>query len=595
LNTGIVFQGVIGKSWKDEHKRLPYTREPLSEFDRLLYERSGYQILKDTSYTHEIYSDPILPDYCGNLTSLFGIYDCQIVFHKIGLLDFVPQHVPSNLVYCDKEKVDKENVFHTIMLLEDWQSGQYLEIGDIGITNWKEGDWYKISAGTKISYGNFGTANMYVLFVTGKNTYSGQLNMLLHFNLPNYNDQPASSHPLIQTRIRPIVQSPQNIGSAAMVYMNNGPIEELDSLEHDEEGKTFINEHGIKIWLFEPMCSYTEGEEHTQGYYSEFKYPHDLTLMRSKELDSILGYQQKNNIDNHKITVYTGEYNSENHYPYYAENLNIVCNDLYLAIQNPIVGLEDNLTDEYLTHPFNKKFISLNWRFTKHRQFVANFLAGENGYLSWYFKNNFEDLIDTFWADIESWKETQPNIYAKLQENNKVLEANSPYIVDQFTFNAHYDGTADMWPDVDEYDKGQTPSISNTQDINLYKFYKEAFFDIVTETRFAEPSANFSEKILQPVQYMKPFVVFAPPKTLEYFKSFGYQTFSEFWDESYDDELDHDKRLVKLLELVDSILNKSIEELRTMYQQMRPIVEHNKSTYLELVRHPNYTNTEWYG
>jgi hypothetical protein len=72
------------------------------------------------------------------------------------------------------------------MLLEDWQSGQYLELDNIGITNWKEGDWYKIRSDTTIAYGNFGKANMYVLFVTGKGTFTGQLNMLLYFNLPNY-------------------------------------------------------------------------------------------------------------------------------------------------------------------------------------------------------------------------------------------------------------------------------------------------------------------------------------------------------------------------------------------------------------------------
>ena len=595
MSENIIFEGSAGKAWEDEHRRLRYTREPLSEFDRLLYERSGYNMLKDTSLTHEIYSDPILPLWCRHLTHVFGLYDLESAFHKIGLLDFVPPHVPSDVSYCDKYTVDPENVFQVIMFLEDWQSGQYLELDNIGITNWKEGTWYKIRSGTTISYGNFGKANMYLFWVTGKTVYSGQLNMLLHFGLPNYHDKAASSHPLIQTTIKPILYASHPNTLISMVYMHNGPIEELDSLEHDEEGKASINEHGIKIWLFEPMCSYTEGEEHTQGYYSEFKYPHDIALMRSKELDSILGYQKKNNIDNHKITVYTGEYNSLNHYQYYEKNLNIVCKDLYILSQYPIAGLEETLTDDYLNYPFTKHFISLNWRFTKHRQFVANFLAGENGYLSWYFKNTFEDLTDTFWADIESWKETQPEIYNKLKENNKVLEMNSPYTVDEFTDNAHYNGDADMWPSVSEYKEGQTPSMSNTQDIKLYKFYKEVFFDVVTETRFAEPSANFSEKLLQPVQYMKPFVVVAPPKTLEYFKSFGYQTFSDFWDESYDDELDHDKRLAKLLTLVNSILNKSIEELRTMYQQMRPIVEHNKNKYLELIRQPNYTKTEWYG
>ena len=581
--------------WGSEHRFLPYKREPLSDFDRTLYERAGYKVINDTSFTVQHYNGPVIMKWAQHLDIIFGLFDQHIEFQKIGLLDIVPTHVPNAKDYCDNHDVDPNNIWHCIMLLENWDSGQYLEIGKSGITNWQAGTWYKFKPGTTISYGNFGNTNMYVTFLTAKDVYTGQLNTLIPFNMPSHRDTPESNHPLVTSRIKPVINPFNDPNIINMVYMHNGPIKELDSYVLKDNSINRINKDGMSFWLYEPMCSYYEGEEHTQGYYSEFKHPHDLSRMRSKELDSILEYQQKNNIAIKMIKVYSGEYNIAQHYPHYTHALNLVCNDLYLQTLGATVNLEEALTDDYLNYPFTKHFISLNWRFTKHRQFVANFLAGENGYLSWYFKNNFENLTDTFWADIESWKETHPIIYNKLLDNNKVLETNSPYVVDKFTTNAHYNGDGDMWPNVEEYEQGQTPSLFNTKEIGLYNFYKDTFLDIVTETRFAEPSANFSEKLLQPVQYMKPFVVVAPPKTLEYFKSFGYQTFSDFWDESYDDELDHDKRLAKLLTLVNSILNKSIEELRTMYQQMRLIVEHNKRTYLKNVTIPNYNDTEWYG
>jgi hypothetical protein len=128
----------------------------------------------------------------------------------------------------------------------------------------------------------------------------------------------------------------------------------------------------------------------------------------------------------------------------------------------------------------------------------------------------------------------------------------------------------------------------------LGNFYKDIFVDIVTETRFAQPCANYSEKVLQPIQYMKPFILLAPPHALKYLKESGYQTFDQFWDESYDETEDHGERLRKILELVKFILDKPIEELHTMYQQMMPVIEHNRQTFMSLTAVPNYDDTEFH-
>ena len=174
-----------------------------------------------------------------------------------------------------------------------------------------------------------------------------------------------------------------------------------------------------------------------------------------------------------------------------------------------------------------------------------------------------------------------------------MCKENAPYVVDKPS-DVGIDSRDYIWPSVAEYKDGQTPSLYNTKETMLAQFYRDIFVDIVTETRFAQSCANYSEKVLQPIQYMKPFILLAPPHCLKYLKESGYQTFDQFWDESYDTIEDHGERLKTILELIKSILDKPISELHTLYDQMLPILEHNRKTYLELTVSPNFDDTEYH-
>ena len=57
---------------------------------------------------------------------------------------------------------------------------------------------------------------------------------------------------------------------------------------------------------------------------------------------------------------------------------------------------------------------------------------------------------------------------------------------------------------------------------------------------------------------------------------------------------DHGERLKKILELIKSLLYRPIEDLRDVYQQMLPVLEHNRKVYKELTRTPNYDDTEFH-
>jgi hypothetical protein len=63
--------------------------------------------------------------------------------------------------------------------------------------------------------------------------------------------------------------------------------------------------------------------------------------------------------------------------------------------------------------------------------------------------------------------------------------------------------------------------------------------------------------------------------TLKKLKEFGFKTFSDWWDESYDTEEDDSKRINKIFELIEHINTKSLDELKDMYISMIPTLQHN--------------------
>jgi hypothetical protein len=114
-------------------------------------------------------------------------------------------------------------------------------------------------------------------------------------------------------------------------------------------------------------------------------------------------------------------------------------------------------------------------------------------------------------------------------------------------------------------------------------FKKELFLNscvhIVTETSFQNNELFLSEKGLKPIIMYQPFIVFGPSGYLKRLKIYGFKTFSDFWDESYDDIEDHRKRLDLLIKLVNELNKKSIEELNELYKKTKDICIYNRGIF----------------
>lgn len=109
--------------------------------------------------------------------------------------------------------------------------------------------------------------------------------------------------------------------------------------------------------------------------------------------------------------------------------------------------------------------------------------------------------------------------------------------------------------------------------------FERTFVSVVTETLVDKGTLFFSEKIWKPIMVGHPFLLYGNQGSLKYLKSIGYKTFDRWWDESYDDEPNQDRRSKMIVNELLKLKNKSKEELIKMRGEITEILIHNKENY----------------
>jgi hypothetical protein len=209
------------------------------------------------------------------------------------------------------------------------------------------------------------------------------------------------------------------------------------------------------------------------------------------------------------------------------------------------------------------KFISPNWRYHSTRHLVMSYLVDKPGIYSWYYKSNINTLKNNVWFNLE-----QSPVYDKIKHGVELLNNAVPLEINQKQTASTINGKVDYL----KYPGGASGSPS---DYRMDDAYLKSFCAVVTESFFALPTGIISEKVLNAIKLGRPFVVVAPPNTLEYMRKLGFQTFERYWDEAYDSEPNHELRLLKIFEVLDYINSMSIDELKVWYANMKDTLEHN--------------------
>jgi len=315
----------------------------------------------------------------------------------------------------------------------------------------------------------------------------------------------------------------------------------------------------------------------------EGAYPHDLRLI--KKINRFLTkheiYHGNNKVIvstcNDKITELKTEENKElfKGITLYNNNYNIfVAGRFILEVMHNDGYIEENgytysLQDELNLDKKEKFFLMYNRNSSRlHRPWFVNQL----------YKNNLLDkgIVSLLQVDdYEDFLERKKN--SSLDELDLTVEEVNDLI----------DNTPNFYPL--QIEESNSEIVSNYHNFLSRKDeYEKTYFTIVSETDVYNDYRFLTEKTIKPIMNYHPFLILGNPGSIKQLKDLGFMTFSDFWDENYDNEINFKKRVQMIIKEVDSLCSKSKNEWEYILKEMEPILRHNKNLLIKIQRYKRF-------
>ena len=180
---------------------------------------------------------------------------------------------------------------------------------------------------------------------------------------------------------------------------------------------------------------------------------------------------------------------------------------------------------------------------------------------------NFEKLLDkclVSFPELHKWPD-YPDMFYKYTQNENIedLKSQLPFDIDETDETNH--GPAGLGKGMFNADLPFDPI-----------HYRDTFISIVMGAfPFDTSGYHLHSSTFNPMYCGHPIIQFAPYKTLDVMKQYGFKTFDKWWDESYDNEKDDWKRLQMIMDLVLKLSDYDEKDLLNMYEDMRETLQHN--------------------
>ena len=126
---------------------------------------------------------------------------------------------------------------------------------------------------------------------------------------------------------------------------------------------------------------------------------------------------------------------------------------------------------------------------------------------------------------------------------------------------------------------GEETQVMTSCWLGNYTEAQDSLVYVPTETVYFGQRLHITEKTFKAIALEMPFVLVAPAHSLEYMRSYGFQTFAGIFDESYDQEQDDFRRIEKVTKLLKDLDSLSAAERQQIHRACLPIVQHNFQHY----------------
>jgi hypothetical protein len=115
--------------------------------------------------------------------------------------------------------------------------------------------------------------------------------------------------------------------------------------------------------------------------------------------------------------------------------------------------------------------------------------------------------------------------------------------------------------------------------LSLMAWYDQFHIEIVSESYIYGETFFPTEKTVRPISAGKPMIVMGPRHFLQRLRDQGFRTWSDIWDESYDD-LEGPARLARIQTVIQDVQQRRDEIMPALYQH----AEHNRAVVANIVQ-----------
>ena len=284
--------------------------------------------------------------------------------------------------------------------------------------------------------------------------------------------------------------------------------------------------------------------------------------LNDKFLSAMQEYFKYKNIPLTQIVYVTNCGNGKDVYENYCQRHNIVpeMHMEYLPVfRVDKTDIENALTkyslEGYTPGLKEKTFLCFNRRYSDHRLLFFMMIVKRN-------------LIDKFYMSMAA---AQP-------EADRTFKTNAEYLIYRHNTygltNEDIDSCNSLLPLVLDNDNFNQYPMETAVD-PVEKFYKNSLINIINETYFFNNIIHITEKTYKPIAFLQPFILLGAAGSLQHIKDMGFKTFDEFWDESYDTEIDDPIRFTKIVNIVEEISNWPEQKKIDFSYKIKGILEYN--------------------
>lgn len=148
-------------------------------------------------------------------------------------------------------------------------------------------------------------------------------------------------------------------------------------------------------------------------------------------------------------------------------------------------------------------------------------------------------------------------------------------------FNCYFDYVKEFVKDFQPIVQDLKPDEFNRSVVfeNNKEHYSSSYFSVVSETSLT--TRFITEKTYKPIANCHPFIIIGSANLLTLLRQHGYQTFPELFDESYDTETDHIKRLYMVIDQIEKFVKLSESQKKEKFHLIKEKLVYNRNHFFD--------------